>query len=343
MNKNLPLVSVIVPCRNEERYIKDCLSSILEQDYPRERMEILIVDGMSQDKTRQFLKEYQERYSFIRVLDNPKRVTPSALNIGIKNSKGDVIVLFGAHAIYEKNYISKCVKYLEEYGADNVGGTMLTLPANNSFLAKAIAISLSHSFGVGNSHFRTAAKKPRLVDTVFGGCYKREVFKKIGFFNENLVRGQDMEFNLRLKRANGKILLLPDIISHYYPKSSLKDFLVRNFKNGFWQVYEFKFTKKLFCLRHYIPLLFVLNLLGSIIMAVFFPPFLLLFLLTIGIYFLFTFYVSLRIAVDRKKWQYLFLMPVVFICRHFPHGLGSLAAFVKIMYFYIKKCFFMVR
>jgi len=311
---NLPFVSIIIPCRNEEKYIGKCLDTILEQDYPKENLEVLVVDGMSEDKTREIVRNYSEKYPFVKLLENPKKFTNFALNIGIKVARGEIIMMMGAHAGYERDYVSKCVKYLKEYDADNVGGVMKTLPGKNTIFAKAIAITLSHFFGTGGSYFRTGSAKPRWVDTVFGGCYKREVFDRVGLFNENLLRSQDMEFNLRLKRAGGKILLAPDIVSYYYPKSNLRDFFLHNIKDGIWSVYPIKFTKKPLKIRHYIPLIFVLTL-----------P------LSIWPYLLLSLFFSLQIALKEKDFRLFFIMPVVFFCRHFGYGLGSVWALIKLI------------
>ncbi len=312
---NLPYISILIPCRNEERYIGKCLESIISNNYPKDKIEILVVDGMSKDRTRDIIKKFQitNPKSQIQLFDNPRKFTPFAFNIGTKKARGEVIMLMGAHAIYEKDYVSKCVKYLEEYNADNVGGVMKVLPSKNTLCAKAIAISLSHSFGAGGSHFRIGIKEPREVDTVFGGCYKREVFEKIGLFNEKLKRSQDMEFNLRLKRAGGKILLAPDIISYYYPKDNLRDFFKHNFRDGVWAILPLKFVKLPFKLRHYIPLIFVLTL-----------P------LSIWFYFLFSLFFSVQIAFQEKNFKLFFLMPIAFFCRHFGYGFGSLWGLVKI-------------
>jgi len=192
-------------------------------------------------------------------LDNPKKYTPFRLNIGIKNSRGEVIVRMDVHAGYEKDYVSKCAKCLKEYDADNVGGIIKTLPAKNTLTARAVALSLSHRFGAA-SDFRAGITQPKEVDTVFGGCYKKKVFDKIGLFNEKLLRSRDLDFNLRLKKAGGKILLSPDIVSYYYPKDNLKDFFKHNFQDGIWAIYPLKFVKIPFKLRHYIPLIFILTL-----------------------------------------------------------------------------------
>ena len=323
----LPFVSIIIPCRNEEKFIGKCLDSILAQDYPKDRLEVLVVDGMSEDGTREIVERYTDMSlrarslachceqseaisardklrnlgiatslpalaMTLKLLNNPKKVTPCALNIGIKNAKGEIILWMSAHSRYEKDYISKCVKYLKEYDADNVGVVMITLPRDNAFIGKAIATVLSHPFGVGNSVFRTGAKEPKWVDTVFGGCYKKEVFDKIGLFNESLVRSQDMEFNLRLKKTGGKILLAPDIVSYYYPKSNLKDFFIHNFEDGSWVTYPLKFGIKAFSWRHLIPLFFILGLVGTGILGIFFSPLLWLFLFVLSSYLLVNLYHS---------------------------------------------------
>ncbi|HNP84219.1 MAG TPA: glycosyltransferase family 2 protein [Nitrospira sp.] len=216
-----PAVTVLVPCRNEERFIGACLDSILKNDYPKERLEILVIDGMSQDETRSIVSRYVTQYPSIRLVDNIQLITPCAFNVGIAESRGDIIMIMGAHAEYSSTYISRLVDWLTRSGADNVGGVCMTLPANDSPVARAIARGLSHPFGVGTSYFRIGTSTPRWVDTVFGGCYRKDVFTRIGLFDEQLIRNQDDEFNHRLIARGGRILLVPDVVSYYYPRSSL--------------------------------------------------------------------------------------------------------------------------
>jgi len=312
----LPLVSIIIPCRNEEKFIKKCLESVLNQDYPKEKMEVLVVDGMSEDRTREIIEDFRLKNANLKIklIDNPRKFTNFAFNIGIREAKGEIIMLAGAHAIYEKDYVSKCVKYLKKYDADCVGGVLKTIPAENTLIGKAIAISLSRPFGAGTSYFRIGAKEPREVDTVFGGCYKREVFEKIGLFNENLLRSQDMEFNLRLKRVGGKILLFPDIVAYYYPQSNFKNFFLHNFQDGVWAILPFKLAKTPLKLRHYIPLFFVLTL-----------P------ISIWPYILLSLIFSVQIAFREKDFRLFFLMPIAFFCRHFGYGLGSILGLIKLL------------
>ena len=329
---NLLLVSIIVPCRNEEKYIGECLDSIIENDFAKDKLEVLVLEGMSEDGSRQVVEKYAGKYPFIKLLENPKKITPCALNIGVKHAKGDVIMRMDAHASYEKNYISKCLKYLKKYGADNVGGVMITLPRNSTFIGKAIVAAVSHPFGVGGSVFRTGSKKPMWVDTVFGGCYRKEVFEKIGLFNENLISSQDMEFNLRLKKAGGKILLVPDIVAYYYARSDFRSFCKNDFRNGLWVVYPFKFTDHMpVSWRHLVPLTFVSSLICSAVLSLFFPLFWWLFFSIIGLYSLTNFYFSCKIAIREKDFKWFFIMPIIFATLHISYGLGSIFGVIKLL------------
>jgi len=325
------LVSAIIPCRNEEKFIGKCLDSVIAQDFPKDNFEILVIDGMSDDKTRETINEYVKKYPFIKLLDNPKKFTPFALNIGIKNAKGEVIVRMDAHSVYIKDYISKCIKYLKEYEVDNVGGIWKIMPSEKTLINKAIALVSSSFFGAGNAYYRTGySKGPKFVDTVFGGCYKKEVFKKIGLYNENLIRSQDMEFNLRLKKAGGKILLVPEIVTRYYPKSTLKEFFKHNFLDGIWTIYPLKFGLSL-KLRHYIPFVFIFSLIVPLTLSVFFKPMIYLFLFIIGLYLFTSLFFSISIAIKEKNFGFVFLLPLAFACRHFGYGLGSLIGFIKLI------------
>ena len=217
----VPTVSVIVPCRDEERYIARCLDSIAATDYPRERLEVLVVDGMSEDRTRAIVADYGARYPFIRLLDNPGRIPPTAVNTGIRAARGEILVRVDAHGVYPPNYIPALVAALEQTGADSVGGVLVTLPANDTAIAQGIAIAMSHPFGVGNSYFRVGVREPRWVDTIAFFCCRRETFDRVGLFDETLARDEDSEFNGRLIQAGGRILLVPHVTAQYYARDSL--------------------------------------------------------------------------------------------------------------------------
>ncbi len=326
----LSFVSIIIPCRNEEKFIGQCLNSILINDYPKDKMEILVIDGMSYDNTRNIIKKYCNKYSFIKLIDNLEKIVPVALNIGIKKAKGEIIIRMDAHNLYPKDYISKCIRYLLKYNADNVGGIWVTLPGANTLVAKSIALALSHPFGVGNAYFRTGVKEPKYVDTVPFGCYKKEVFDKLGLFDEDLIRNQDIEFNLRLKKAGGKILLVPDIVSHYHARPTLKSLAKQNFGNGFWVIYSNKFAKLPFSLRHLTPFFFVMSLMSSLLLTFFYHQFIFLFALIFGFYLVVNSFFSLKLSLKNglKFFPALFL---IFFKLHFSYGFGSIYGLVKLV------------
>jgi len=315
---------VIVPCRDEQHFIANCLDSIIVQDYPKDKLEILVVDGVSNDKTKEIISEYAQKYSFIKLLNNVKKTVPAALNIGIKAAKGDIIMRIDAHCTYNQDYISKCVGYLQRHdGVDNVGGICITLPGNNALLAQSIASALSHPFGVGNSYFRIGSKKERYVDTVPFGCYKSEVFLKIGLFDEDLIRTQDSEFNARLLKNGGTILLVPEIISYYYARESLYALWKMQLQYGYFKPLAAKKIGRIFALRQVIPPLFV----GSLIISLAFSPFFKLslwyFIFVLSFYTFVNMVVSLKIAL-RKNLRSFFALPFVFYVIHFGWGIGCL-------------------
>ncbi len=329
--EKIQLVSIIIPCRNEEKFISKCLDSVLENDYPKDNLEIFVVDGMSCDKTVEIVKKYTEKCPLIKLLDNPKLVAASALNIGIKASRGEIIIRMDAHAIYEKCYISKCVNYLKINGADNVGGIISVISRTNTLIGMGITKASSSFLGTGGAQYKTGTKKFEEVDTVPFGCFRRDVFDRIGFFNENLERSQDMEFNLRLKRAGGKIYLFPDIISYYYVRSNLKEFFIHNFRDGIWAIYPFKFTKKLFKPRHYVPLAFVSGLIVSLILGLFFRLFFYIFCVVAILYVCAIIYAAVKVFLKEKDATYLFSLPIALTTRHFAYGFGSVFGIIKLL------------
>jgi len=320
------LISIIIPTHNEENFIENCLKSIISNNYTKNELEIIVIDGNSEDKTQEIVKKYIAKYSFIKLINNPKKITPISLNMGIKKSKGDIIIRFDAHAKYEKYYIKKCVSNLLKHKVDNVGGTMITIPRTKSLIDKAIANVLSNRFGVGNSIFRTGSNKPLLVDTVFGGCYKKKLFKHIGLFNEKLSRGQDMEFNLRLKKSGGKTLFVPGIVSYYYAPSGLINFIKHTFRNGLWAILPFKWSAIMpVSIRHLIPLVFTFSLIITLFFI--FP----LFVLIIILYGLIDLNFSFKIYKKEKNLISLAITSIMFFIFHISYGLGSLYGLIKLI------------
>lgn len=323
-------VSIIMPSRNEEKFIGKCLDSIIANDYPKDSLEVLVIDGRSTDRTRAIVEGYTKQYPFINLMDNPGIVQTLATNIGIRASNSDVIMRMDAHVEYPKDFISKSVYWLEKSGTDCVGGILITKPGGDTTVAVAISLILSHPFGVGNTYFRIGSKEPKYVDTVPFGIYRKEVFDRIGLFNEALNRTDDIEFNLRLKRAGGKILLVPEIVSYYYARPNLKELFKQNFGNGFWVLYSLRFAEMPFSIRHLVPLAFVLSFFGSFLLSFFYHPFINLFAFIFGLYFivnsLFSFKLSLKHGI-----KYLPALIASFSVLHFSYGFGSIRGIARLI------------
>lgn len=315
------MVSVIIPCRNEAGWIARCLDSIADNDYPKDRLEVLIVDGMSDDGTREIVEDYTARYPYMRLLDNPKKITPSALNVGIETAKGDIIMRMDAHYEYQPNYIKKLIAWLEESGADNVGGLVVMKPANDTAIARAIAVAVCHPFGVGNAYYRIGTSKPRWVDTVPFGCYRKEVFDRIGRFDEELVRNQDIEFNLRLRKLGGTILLVPDIVIHGQARGSLSKLWRMYYQYGYFNPLVVWNLGGKMSLRQIITPAFVGSIFVSLILAAWFPWMLLVCGAILAAYF--STMISCSISSVRKHGVACALrLPLVFSILHISHGLG---------------------
>ncbi|CDF57748.1 glycosyltransferase family 2 protein [Thermobrachium celere] len=255
-------VSVVIPCRNEREYISKCLDSFINQTYDKRYYEVLVCDGMSTDGTREIVKEYVKKYSFIKLINNEGLTAPKAMNIGIKNSKADILIIFSAHAFAKEDFIEQNVKLLDNKEIGCVGGPIETI--NNDKKGKAISLAMSSPFGVGNALFRYSTQE-RFVDTVPFAAYRREVLDEVGYFDEELVRNQDDEINLRVSKAGYKILLSLKIKSWYYARSSYRKLWKQYFQYGFWKVRVMQKHGKPASLRHLVPLIFILvNILGII-------------------------------------------------------------------------------
>ncbi len=253
-------VSIIIPCRNEAGYIERCLDSVLASDYPQHLLEILVADGRSNDGTRDILGRYCAAHPSVLLLDNPQGTAPAALNVGIRAASGQVIIRMDAHVLYPPDYISRLVRGLEESGADNVGGVLQTVPAADTPVARAIAIGMSHRFGVGNSHFRVGVQEPREVDTVPFGCFRREVFTRVGLFDEELIRNQDDEFNFRLISRGGRVLLLPEVSCRYFAWRSLRQLARMYYQYGYFKPLVARKVRRVMTVRQLIPGLLVAGL-----------------------------------------------------------------------------------
>jgi len=324
----MPKISVIIPILNEEKYISKCLDSIIESDFDKSDMEVLLVDGGSKDKTLEIIKEYQKKYPFFKLLHNPKKIVPTAMNIGIKAAKGEYIIRLDAHSSYPKDYFSKLIFWHDKLNADNVGGVVITEVKNKTLTSNAIKNVLSDKLGVGSA-FRSGVSEIKEVDTVPFGCYKKEVFDKIGLYDERLVRNQDIELNKRLKRAGGKIYLVPEIKCTYYARETYKDLAKNNFNNGLWNILTAYYTGTLSSLsfRHFVPMLFVLSLIVFGIGAFFSQVSRIVFFIILLSYLSI---ISIR-SFQIKKNTTFFHQLLAFLVLHFSYGIGSIVGIFRVI------------
>lgn len=319
-------ISVIIPVYNEEKYIDDCVRSMLTQDYPKDHMEWFFVDGMSTDKTRDILANYQAQYpDLIHVRLNEKKTVPYAMNIGIREAKGKYIIRLDAHAEYASDYFTKCVEVLERTGADNVGGVMETKARTE--IGQSIAKMLSSKFGVGDSQFRTNGKDG-YVDTVPFGAFRREIFDKVGLYDERLTRNQDSELNYRIIHNGGKIYLSNEINLAYYCRDSVKGIVKMGVMNGKWNIITSKLCPGSMRLRHFVPCMFVLSLIGLPLFGLLWSGFWWLFALEMVAYLSLDVFFSAKGSENKKEFlRLLYLFPVF----HITYGWGSLLGIAGVL------------
>ncbi len=320
----LLLVSVIVPMRNEEAFIGKCLTSLAEQDYPAELLEVIVIDGRSTDRSREIVSSMAAELPSLRLLDNERKVAPVAFNIGINEARGEILTIISAHCYLASDYISRCVEYLAKTGAECVGGPIETVGETRT--AKAIALAMSSPFGVGDALFRYCQRE-QYVDTLAFGAYCRDVFDRVGPFDEELIGNEDDEFNYRLRRFGGQLFLTPAIRSYYRSRASLRALWKQYLSYGFGKVRVMRKHPRLVRLRQLIPALFVGSLIIAALLSPFSPLFVLLFVFIVGSYLLLSFLFSLRISL-REGRQYLPILPLAFACLHVAYGTGFLMGLV---------------
>lgn len=312
-----PRISVIMPVRNEGPFMAAALRSVLTQDYPADLVEVLVVDGCSTDRTRDVVREAAD--DRVRILDNPAGIVPTALNIGLAAATGAVIVRVDGHCTLPDGYLRACVGLLATTGADCVGGVIVT--QGRTTVARAIATAQSSPFGVGNAAFRTGRAAPGPVDTLAFGAYRREVFDRLGGFDEELVRNQDDEFNLRVTRSGGTIWLDPSLRSTYASRATLAG-LWRQYRGyGMYKVRVAQKHGRVPSARSVVPALFVLAVVGGAVVS----------LVTRDRRALLAVVVpyaaanaALSVAAGRDDPPTMPIVPVAFACLHVAYGVGTL-------------------
>jgi glycosyltransferase involved in cell wall biosynthesis len=298
-------------------------------------MEIFVVDGMSNDKTREIVSQYEHKFDFITMLDNPDKIVPKAMNIAIDKASGEYIIRLDAHSEFPKNYFSDLIQYSKMLNADNIGAVIITEVKHKNSKSNSIKRALSHKFGVGNSDFRTGIKSIKEVDTVPFGCYKKSVFTKYGMYDERLIRNQDIELNKRIINGGGKIYLIPDVKCTYYARKNFTDLAKNNYANGFWNILTAYYTKTFnsLSLRHFIPLLFVLSLIIPLVGSLIVPQLLWIAVFSLASYLSLVIIISFSLKNSSNTIGYLIMS---FLTLHLSYGWGSLMGIFSVISKYIK-------
>jgi glycosyltransferase involved in cell wall biosynthesis len=325
LREEKPVVSLLLAVRNEENHIKACLNSIFEQDYPSHLLEVIIADGRSTDKTKEVIKKLIIHKKNYQLIDNPKIIQSSGWNLALENCNGEVISIVSGHITLPKDYVSELVDTLNRTNAEMVGGSVNII--SHSKIGQAICIAMGSAFGVGNARYRLA-KVEEETDTVFMGFCRRSVYEKIGGYDETLTKNQDDEFSYRLRKAGGRIICNPEVKSTYYSRSTYQSLWRQYFQYGFYKVRVLQKHPGQMRPRQFVPLLFVLGLILSLVLAAFFSWGWIGLVGLVGLYAFANLAVSLMLA-KREGWRYFWLLPTAFATIHVSYGLGFLVGLFK--------------
>lgn len=329
-------VAVIIPTLNEERFIENCLTSVMEQTFPFGAMDVMVVDGGSKDRTREIVQRISDSHPNVRLIDNPGRIQSIAFNIGVRASSAPYIVRLDAHATYNKVYIEKC---LEIFSADaevlgcapelvgNVGGVCAIRPQHAALIAETSAILNQVKFGIGGAAFRVGAKAG-FVDTVPFGCFPRKVIDEIGGMREDLARGEDNEYNSRIHKAGYKVYLNPEVVCTYFSRDTIRANMKQMYANGVSIGKLLYIDRASVGLRHLVPLFFVLSLVASLIMGCIYTPILLLLAAIFGLY-TFAALLATVLACVKFGWKYFLTLPMMFFLVHLSYGWGTIVGMLR--------------
>lgn len=326
------LVSFFIIAYNAEKFLDKSLESLLKQDYNHKEIEVILVDGMSKDKTKEIMTSFKEKYNSdfnrIEVLDNPKKTLPCGWNVALKEAKGEVILRVDAHTFFDENFITNNVNEIQN-GENIVGGKCISVTQNNNWKEKLLLIAEESIFGCGIADFRRKEQK-EYVSTLAFAMYRKKVFDDVGLYNEKLARTEDNEMHYRMKQKGYKFLLSPNIKSYRYARNDLKGMIKQKYGNGKWIGITLRYCPKCFSVYHFVPLLFVLGIVFSIITAcIGYPIFA---YLLAGAYLLFNIVNIILITIKDGIKIYYLLLPFIFLMLHTSYGIGTIVGILK------KKC-----
>lgn len=315
-----------MPVRNEASFIERSLGAVLAQDYPGDRMEIIVADGLSTDGTREILKTMREKTPNVTLVDNPGKIVSIGLNAALRLAKGEIVVRVDGHCEIATDYVRRCVSHLIEDKVDCVGGPLETV--GETYTAAAIAAAMSSRFGVGGSAFRVGADKARFADTVPFPAYRRETMRRAGPFDEELVRNQDDEYNYRVRKAGGRLMLSPDVRSRYYSRANLLRLWKQYFQYGYWKVRVLQKHPRQMQARQFVPPLFVAALLLALLLLPILPAGGHVLELIAGAYAVAVTAASI-FSAGKHGWQLLPLLPISFVVLHLSYGSGFLVGLAR--------------
>jgi succinoglycan biosynthesis protein ExoA len=324
-----PIVSIIIPCYNEQETIASLLTAIYHQTYPLQLIEVIVADGMSNDNTLRVIETFIADHPdlTIRIIENPERVIPKALNRAIEAARGNIIVRLDAHSLPSVDYVERCVAALEQKLGENVGGMWEIEAGAQTWIARSIAVAAAHPLGVGDARYRVGGKA-QYVDTVPFGAFWKSLFERMGKFNENLLTNEDYEFNTRIRLNGGRIWFDPAIRTKYFARKNLVELARQYWRYGYWKAKMLQIYPKTLRWRQLLPPLFVL----SLIILLFLSPFLSVaryaFIFVVSVYLLLLFGIGLQQAIRRNR-VYLFVgLPLSMATMHLAWGSGFLWSIV---------------
>lgn len=328
-----PLVSIIVPCYNEEGTIRLLLDAIYQQEYPRQQIEVVIADGLSTDRTRQEIAAFQAEHPDLQleVVENQKRIIPAGLNRAIEEANGEIIVRLDAHSMPYPDYVTRCVADLLQGFGQNVGGVWKIRPHRSTAAARAIAAAAAHPLGVGDAHYRYADRAQQ-VDTVPFGAFRRQLILEIGGFDESLLTNEDYEFNVRVRRSGGKVWLDPAIRSVYFARPTYQALARQYWRYGYWKARMLWSYPDTLRWRQFLPPIFLLSLVSLAIVALFFPAAAWVLLVEVIMYLLALLAASIPLAVKNSDPFLAVGIPGAIATMHLSWGAGLISNFVRLFF-----------
>jgi succinoglycan biosynthesis protein ExoA len=317
--------SIIIPCYNERPTIHLLLDALYAQSYPRHAMEVVIADGGSDDGTPVVIQEWQQQHQdlAIRVVENPARSIPAALNVAIQASSGEIIVRLDAHSKPDPDYVERAVAAVAEGRGQNVGGVWDIQPGSDHWMAHSIAAAASHPIGVGDARYRYS-DQAAFVDTVPFGAFKRSTLDQVGMFDETLLTNEDYEFNTRIRQAGGKIWFDPQIRSVYFARENLGALARQYWRYGYWKVQMLRRYPRTIRWRQALPPLFVAALILLTLLSLFSRGVLWFLIGVLGAYSLVLFLAGVHLAIRQKRLFLCLGVPLSIVCMHFSWGAGFL-------------------